>query len=196
MSPVLYFFAVTLFQTGLADFETRLMGIPSDNTFTLTVIMTVVSLLLYLPVNRLAPRIGKKKLIIVGFFTYAFVFFLASICGNWFPGIVWGILIAVCAGVPMAILGILPQACVADVAEVEALKTGENRSGMFFAARTFAFKLGQSIAMLLVTAFATIGQDTGLGYRITAIAAAAVCILGGVLFMLYDEKKVYARIMK
>ena len=50
--------------------------------------------------------------------------------------------------------------------------------------------------MLLVTAFATIGQETGLGYRITAIAAAAVCVLGGVIFMMYNEKAVYERIMK
>ena len=96
----------------------------------------------------------------------------------------------------MAIFGILPQAVVADIAEYDALETKENRSGMFYAARTFAFKLGQSIAMLLVTAFATIGQETGLGYRVTAVAAAVVCVLGGVLFMLYDEKKVYARIAK
>ena len=41
-----------------------------------------------------------------------------------------------------------------------------------------------------------LGQDTGMGYRITAIAAAAVCVLGGVLFMLYNEKKIYAKIMK
>ena len=67
---------------------------------------------------------------------------------------------------------------------------------MFYAARTFAFKLGQSIAMLLVTAFATIGQETGAGYRITALAAAAVCVLGGALFMVYNEKRVYARIMR
>ena len=67
---------------------------------------------------------------------------------------------------------------------------------MFYAARTFAFKLGQSIAMLLVTAFATIGADTGLGYRITALAAAAVCLLGGVLFFFYNEKKIYGKILR
>lgn len=38
-ADVIYFFAVTLFQTGLADFETRLMKIPSDNTFLLTVVI-------------------------------------------------------------------------------------------------------------------------------------------------------------
>lgn len=84
----------------------------------------------------------------------------------------------------------------ADIAECDALETGENRSGMFYAARTFAFKLGQSIAMLLVTAFATIGQETGAGYRITAVAAAVVCLLGGALFMVYNEKRVYAKILK
>ena len=66
-ADVIYFFAVTLFQTGLADFETKLMGIPSDNTFTLTVIMTVVSLSLYPVVNKLAPRLGKKNIIITLF---------------------------------------------------------------------------------------------------------------------------------
>ena len=96
----------------------------------------------------------------------------------------------------MAIFGILPQAVVADIAECDAIDTNENRSGMFYAARTFAFKLGQSIAMLLVTAFATIGRGIGTGYRVTAIAAAVVCMLGGLLFLMYDEKKVYGKILK
>jgi GPH family glycoside/pentoside/hexuronide:cation symporter len=45
---------------------------------------------------------------------------------------------------------------VADLAHIDAMDTGENRKGMFFAARTFAFKLGQSLALLLFTALATI----------------------------------------
>ena len=57
------------------------------------------------------------------------------------------------------IFGILPQAVVADIAEYDALETNENRSGMFYAARTFAFKLGQSIAMLLVIMVLTTSVD-------------------------------------
>ena len=68
---MIYFFAVTLFQTGLAYYETLLMHIPASNTFMLMAIMTIVSLALYLPINRMATKIGKKKLIIVGFFSYA-----------------------------------------------------------------------------------------------------------------------------
>lgn len=78
-SDVIYFFAVTLFQTGLADFETNLMGIDSDKTFLLTVLMTVVSLSLYPVVNRLAPKLGKKNIIITGFFAYAAVFLITAV---------------------------------------------------------------------------------------------------------------------
>ena len=153
-SDVIYFFALTLFQTGLAFYETKLMGIEDTWTFPLTATMTFVSVLLYPVVNKLAPRLGKKKLIVTGFFTYSLVFLITSICGQ---GLYWGFIVAVCAAVPMAILGILPQACVADVAELSRLETGEDRSGMFFAARTFAFKMGQAIAMVVFTSM-TVAQ--------------------------------------
>ena len=196
-ADVIYFFAVTLFQTGLADFETRLMGIPSDNTFTLTVIMTVVSLALYLPVNKLAPKLGKKKLIITGFFAYAAVFLITFLCGQGFS---WGLIIAISAGVPMAILGILPQACVADVSELSTLETGEDRSGMFFAARTFAMKLGQALSMLIYTSVTVKHLVNGVEmvesgqYRTVAMIATITCLIGAVLFLFYDEKGVLGRI--
>ena len=211
-ADVIYFFAVTLFQTGLADFETRLMGISSDKTFLLTVLMTVVSLCLYPLVNRLAPKLGKKRIIVVGFFAYAFVFLITSVCGT---GMFWGLLVAVCAGVPMAILGILPQACVADVSELNTLETGEDRSGMFFAARTFAMKMGQALSMVIYTsitaaAVAIVNANTDASgkeslsaelqrqiqgpYRTAAVVATAACLAGAVIFLFYNEKEIMGRI--
>jgi len=52
---------------------------------------------------------------------------------------------------PMAIFGILPQAMVADISQSDSIATGENREGMFYAARTFAFKMGQSASLLIFT---------------------------------------------
>ena len=77
-----------------------------------------------------------------------------------------------------------------DPAEADAVVTGENREGMFFAARTFAFKMGQSLSMLLFTAFASIGPETGLGYRIAAIAATVICLLGALVLSGYNEERV------
>ena len=211
-ADVIYFFAVTLFQTGLADFETRLMLIPSDNTFLLTVIMTVVSLILYPLINRLAPKLGKKRIIVVGFFAYAVVFLLTTICGT---GMIWGVIVAVCAGIPMAILGILPQACVADVSELNTLETGEDRSGMFFAARTFAMKLGQALSMLVYTSItaaavtivrahtdsagvetlsAELQREIQGPYRTAAAVATAACLVGAIIFLFYNEKEIMGKI--
>lgn len=184
-SDVIYFFAVTLFQTGLAFYITNLMHADAGNAFVLTVVMTVVSLSLYPAVNKLAPKLGKKRIIITGFFAYAVVFLIASLCGE---GMWWGYLIAVLAGVPMAILGILPQAVVADIAEADFRTFGEQRSGMFFAARTFAMKLGQALSLLVFTSVTVSGSEAG--YRLTAVIATVCCLIGAVLFFLYDEKNV------
>ena len=188
-SDVIYFFALTLFQTGLAFYETKLMEIEDTWTFVLTATMTFISVLLYPVVNLLAPRLGKKKLIITGFFAYALVFLITSICGK---GLYWGFIVAVCAAVPMAILGILPQACVADVSELSRLETGEDRSGMFFAARTFAFKMGQALAMVVFTSVTV--SETQSSYRATAVIATVTCLIGAVLFFLYNEKLILGKI--
>ena len=188
-SDVIYFFALTLFQTGLPFYETKLMGIPDTMTFTLTATMTGISVCLYPVINILAKKIGKKSLIITGFFTYCVVFAITSICG---VGVFWGFLVAISAAIPMAILGILPQACVADVAEVTRLETGEDRSGMFFAARTFAFKMGQALALVTFTSITV--AETQASYRATAIVALITCFIGAVLFFAYNEKGLLKRI--
>ena len=62
-------------------------------------------------------------------------------------------------------------------------------------------KLGQSVALLLFTSMATIGEDAakgaadyGIGYRITAFSATVLCLLGGLVFLRYNESKVITRI--
>lgn len=188
-SDVIYFFALTLFQTGLAFYETQLMEIEDTYTFLLTATMTFISVCLYPAVNILAKKIGKKLLIIVGFFGYSCVFLITTLCG---AGLLWGFIVAVTAAIPMAILGILPQACVADVAELTRLQTGEDRSGMFFAARTFAFKMGQAIALVVFTSVTVSG--TKQSYRTTALIAFITCFIGACIFFTFNEKKILDQI--
>ena len=77
---------------------------------------------------------------------------------------------------------------------------------MFFAARTFAMKFGQSIAMLVFTSLAIIGttQNTNsnditastLGMTIVGFAAVAFCVFGALILSLYNEKKIMSTIDK
>ncbi len=201
-SDILYWIGLTLFQTGLSFYITVLLGLDSKMSFPLFAIMTVVSLMFYPFVNVFSKKLGKKKLIAFAFLFFSFAFLITAGAGIIkIPALIYGVLIAVLAAVPMAILGILPQAVVADISEADKLDTGESRQGMFYAARTFAFKLGQSLAMLMFTSIALINSDVkkgdsgyGLGYRLTALLAAILCLLGGIVFLRYNEKKVISRI--
>ena len=190
ISDVLYWVAITMFQTGMPFYVTSLMGLDESMNFVLFAGMTVISLAFYGAVNIFAKRLGKKKLVTFAFFFFCLAFTVTSVCGQFgVPELAWGVLVAILAAIPMAILGILPQAVLADIAEADAVETGENREGMFYAARTFSMTLGQSLAMILFSSIATIGTG-GFGYRVTAIVATVFCLLGGLVFMRYRERRV------
>ena len=207
-SDIMYWVGLTLFQTGLPFFVKVSMKL--DESFTMIFLggMTVLSAAFYPIVPKLVKKFGKKKLVMTGFLGLALAYVVAGFIGiigtTVVPGIVYGVLICVIAAFPMALLGIIPQSIVADVAEADGYETGENREGMFFAARTFAMKFGQSLAMLIFTSLAIIGttQNTNsnditasvLGMTIVGFVAVAFCSLGAFILSFYNEKKVMSTI--
>jgi len=200
-SDIAYWIGLTLFQTGLPFFVKVSMQLDEFYTTVFLGAMTVLSACFYPVVSKLVLKFGKKKLVITGFLGLALAYVITALIGILpLPGMVFGILIVVISAFPMALLGIIPQSIVADVAEEDAINTGEKREGMFFAARTFAMKLGQSVAMLAFTSLAVLGttQDitsndlmaSGTGLRIVAIVAVVFCCLGAFVLGFYNEKKV------
>ena len=193
-SDVVYWVAITTFQTGLPFFVTSLLKLPETTTTIYFVLMTGVSVLFYLPVNILANRVGKKRLLLIAFVIFTCAFAFAGALGSGvlalMPAMAQGLTLSVVGAIPMAAFGILPQAIVANIADASSKTTGQDRQGMFYAARTFAMKMGQSVAMLLFTGVSTIGMASGAGYRIAAVCAAVLCGLGGIVFAFYNEKKV------
>jgi GPH family glycoside/pentoside/hexuronide:cation symporter len=208
-SDIMYWVGLTLFQTGLPFFVKESMKLDESNTMLFMGGMTVLSACFYPFISKLVAKYGKKKLVIIGFLGLAAAYMVTALIGVVpFLGeksMVPGILIVLISAFPMALLGIIPQAIVADVAEQDAKLTGDNREGMFFAARTFAMKFGQSLAMLVFTSLAVIGSAkqelssndltaSPVGLRIVAIVAVCFCLLGAVILMSYDEKKVMSDI--
>lgn len=209
-SDIMYWVGLTLFQTGLPFFVKVSMKL--DESFTMYFLggMTVLSACFYPFVSKLVKKFGKKKLVITGFLGLALAYVIAGLIGiigtTVIPGVVYGVLICLIAAFPMALLGIIPQSIVADVAEADGIETGENREGMFFAARTFAMKFGQSLAMLVFTSLAIIGTTQNAssnditasvtGMILVGFVAVAFCVLGAVLLGFYNEKKIMATIDK
>jgi GPH family glycoside/pentoside/hexuronide:cation symporter len=154
-SDIAYFIALTLFQTGLPFFVKVSMNLDESWAMYFLGGMTVLSACFYPIVSKLVAKFGKKKLVITGFIGLALAYVVTALIGVVIPrGILPGILIVVISAFPMALLGIIPQSIIADVAEEDAIVTGEKREGMFFAARTFAMKMGQSVAALVFTSLA------------------------------------------
>ena len=207
-SDLMYWVGLTLFQTGLPFFVKVSMGLDESYTMYFMGGMTVLSAVFYPFVTGLVRKFGKKKLTIAGFLGLALAYIITALIkvAPFLQGIAGGAIICIIAAFPMALLGIIPQSIVADVAEAEGKVTGENREGMFFAARTFAMKWGQSLAMLIFTSLAIIGttQNTennditasSLGLMIVAIVAVAFCVVGAGVLMMYNEKKIMSIIAK
>ena len=216
ISDIMYWVGLTMFQTGLPFFVKVSMGFDESMVMVFMGGMTVLSAVFYPFVTSMVKKFGKKKLVIAGFLGLAVCYAIAAVSsipgllpdqGN-ANGLSWafGIAIMVIAALPMALLGIIPQSIVADVAEAEAITTGQNREGMFFAARTFAMKFGQSLAMILFTSLAIMGTTqvegsndivaSKFGMVFVAIAAVAFCVLGAIILLFYREKKVMQTIAK
>ena len=209
-SDIMYWVGLTLFQTGLPFFVKVSMKL--DESFTMYFLggMTVLSACFYPFVSKMVKKFGKKKLVITGFLGLALAYVIAGLIGivgtTVIPGVVYGVVICLIAAFPMALLGIIPQSIVADVAEADGIETGENREGMFFAARTFAMKFGQSLAMLVFTSLAIIGTTQNAnsnditasvtGMILVGFVAVAFCILGAILLGFYNEKKIMSTIEK
>ena len=188
-----------MFQSGLNFFVTSLMKLPETMNTVLYLGMTLISVILYAFVGMLQKKFAKKALITFAFVEFSVVYLITALSqgqAGTNKGMIFGILVMLLAAPSMAILGILPQTVVADIARSDEINTGENHDGMFFAARTFAMKMGQSLAALLFTSFATIGRANGTGYRIAAVSSTVLCMLAAFLMSRYDEKKVMGDLKK
>lgn len=194
LSDLAYFLSITILQTGLIYYVTVLLSQEEQLQGFLMIILGGVSFLLYPVVNLLARKIGKKPLVLIGFFVFFLVFCFVSVLGkDWLPvsAVVQGYLVVVFAAIPMAILGILPNAILADIAELDALKTGSQREGLFYAGRTLMQKMGQTLGILIFSSLLLLGRDASnpAGIQATGPAAAVFCIIAIVLFSRYKEKE-------
>ena len=122
-SDIMYWVGLTLFQTGLPFFVKVSMKLNESYTMVFLGGMTVLSAAFYPIVPKLVKKFGKKKLVITGFLGLALAYVIAGSIGvigtTAIPGIVYDVLICVIAAFPMALLVIIPQSIVADVAEAD-----------------------------------------------------------------------------
>ncbi len=186
-----YFMSISLILNGLLYFVTVLGGIEESQGPKLIGFMVLFSLLFYAPVNYLVKRIGDKKLMLISFFLLAFIFVGIATIGKLpiNPKLQLYIMLGM-ASFPLASLGIMPNAILAEIIAEDVAKTGDNREGMFVAVNFFSAKLGQTFGIALFAMLTIYGKDPGhdMGLRLTGLSGSVLCAIAGFIFFGFKRK--------
>ncbi len=192
-----YFTGITLINTGLLYYVTVLLLQGEALVGILMPLMVIVSFAFYPLVNILAKKFGKKILVLLSFLMMAVVFGYVYFLGRLpLSNQVQGYILAVLAAMPMAFLGILPNAILADIAELDAVQTGDRKEGAFFAGRTLLQKFGQSAGVFIFAALTTFGNSPGndTGIRLSGLVGMTLCLIAAAVFKNYKEEKILEQI--
>jgi glycoside/pentoside/hexuronide:cation symporter, GPH family len=188
-SNLLYWVALTFIQLGIFYYVPILLGLPEAAAGQFVAVGFAVSFALYVPINWLANRYGKRPLVLAAFGVFA-AQFVAVIGLRHLPGspAVWLHVLAAVAAFPLGVFGILPNAIVGDVVEAEERSSGRQLSGMFYGVGAFVMKLGVSLANLIFPSLLLLGKsvEQPLGVQATAIAAAIFCVAGWAVFRKFE----------
>lgn len=185
-----YFTSLALITSGLLYYVESMLGLPGSVGGWMMGTMVLTSLCMYPLANYLARKWGKKPLIVISFFILAGLFLCIYFLGRLpIPVFVQAFGLMVLMAFPVACMGILPVAIVADIAEADGIESGQKKEGMFFAIRTLFNKFGQTIGIMLFAILTLYGKDPGadLGLRMSGLIGSGLCISAGLLFLGFKE---------
>lgn len=188
-----YFMGLTIITTGLLYYITVLLGLAETLMGILLPLMVVISFLVYPLVNLLAKKVGKKVLVTGSFIMMSVIFLGICFMGKYpIPNIAQAYIVVILYSFPLAFLGVLPNAVLADIAEHDAIMSGVRQEGMYFAARTLMQKFGQTFGVLVFAALTSLGKDPGddFGIRLSGAVGFVLCLTAGLYFIKYNENKV------
>lgn len=192
ISDFSYYMALSIISSGLLFFVTVLLHLPQSMGGLLMGIMVVVSVMFYPFINLISARFGKKPLVLFSFLMLSLIF-----VAIYFLGLVplspqfQIYTLVICAAFPLAALGILPNAILAEIAQLDAQNSGENHEGMFFAVKYLFVKLGQTLGIALFALLTIYGKDPGhdYGLRLNGLCGFVLCLLALIVFSRFRELK-------
>ena len=98
-----------------------------------------------------------------------------------------GLVLSFIAGLPMAAVFMLPKGLTADIADYDAMITGERREAMFYATQNFFEKITFALPPALLSLILLLGDTTEdpLGIRLAPVVAGVLAISGIALWYRY-----------
>jgi len=192
ISDFTFYISLSIVSSGLLYFVKVLLDLPESIGGKLMAAMVGFSLLFYPLINYFSAKVGKKTLVLIAFGMLSLIFVMIYFLGKFpVPSTVQAYTLALCTAFPLAALGILPNAILAEIAQQDAIETGENREGMFFAVKYFFVKMGQMLGIALFAFLTVYGKDPGHdhGLRLNGICGFALCLAALIFFTRFKETR-------
>jgi len=192
ISDFSYYTALSIISSGLLYFVTVLLKLPESAGGMFMGIMVVLSLFFYPFINYGAKRFGRKPLVLFAFGVLSLIFVTIYFLGRMpFSPTMQMYILVICASFPLAALGILPNAILADIAQKDTTETGENHEGMFFAVKYLFVKLGQTLGIAIFAMLTIYGKDPGndFGLRLNGVVGFVLCLFALLFFSRFKEDK-------
>jgi GPH family glycoside/pentoside/hexuronide:cation symporter len=192
ISDFSFYMSLSVISSGMLYFVTVLLSLPESIGGALMGAMVVLSLVFYPLINYLSNSIGKKPLVLFAFGLQSVVFIAMYFLGK-FPvsPYLQAYALVLCTSFPLAALGILPNAILAEIAQHDTEETGENREGMFFAVKYLFVKMGQTLGIAAFAFLTVYGKDPGndQGLRLSCVCGFILCFSACVFFSRFREKR-------
>ena len=198
--------SMAFFQTAMLYYITMLLNVPESQSFLVMLTAIVVAIALFPLIIKISRKFNKKTPLVVASVVFTIVFgiiYFGDKLAALAPGneLIVGLIVGVIVSFPFAAINILPQSIISDIIQLDSIKNGVNREGIFSAVKTFIEKVASAVAMMGVSSILAIGAAEGesvslLGVKLTGVCAGAFSLLSLIFFMFYNDKRVISSIEK
>ncbi len=193
-------------EVGAIYYVTMLMGLKESTASLVMILLFLGSFALYPLVVSLSKKYSKKALFSVALCIQGVLLSCFSLCALVDRPDILGWVLLAFMPFPLAVMGIIPNVIIADLALSDAAETGNHKEAMFFGANMFAYKMATSLTALLFPSIIIIGsvvkelgassEPTVLGVTLSALMAGCLAFTGTFLMRRYDENRVMSLIEK
>lgn len=199
---VTFWLGFNIITINLPLYVTVLLRGTEDDTTIYFGLVFVVALIFFPLVNLLSKKYGLKAVMMFALVAFTVLMPLFYFLGQPMAGLspeIFGYILMGLAGLPVAVILIVPDAIVAAVSDLEEKLSGQRREAMYFGAQGFILKLALGFSAV-VTGFllqvfgSSVAQP--LGIQLTGPVSAFFVLIGAIVFSRYPEKEVKAFEMK
>lgn len=148
--------------------------------------ITALAFMPFLP--KVTLKFGKKKVLMITSAFFALILFLTAFFGKVFSVAV-SFIIVLSAGVPLSVIFVVPNAMIADIAELDGIEKGQRREGMFFGAQGLVIKIVIGLSSFVTPAlFSLFGYsaERPLGIQLGGPIAGSFILIGLIFLNRYS----------